>query len=76
VENVTQAIARDLLRDAMLNVDAAGYDIAMHVHDEIVLDEEPGTDMREIMDIMRIVPAWAEGLPMDVDAFECGYYHK
>ena len=37
-ENIIQAIARDLLADSMLRVDAAGFDIVMHVHDEVVVE--------------------------------------
>lgn len=38
VENIVQAIARDLLASAMMNVANAGYDIVFHVHDEIIAE--------------------------------------
>lgn len=76
-ENLVQAIARDLLAYAMLNVDAAGYDIALHVHDEIANDVPYGQgSVEEINEIMRRLPPWADGLPLDAESFESDYYKK
>jgi DNA polymerase len=61
-ENVTQSVARDLLADALIRLDAAGYFIVAHVHDEAVSESK---DIEGITAIMREAPAWAEGLPMD-----------
>jgi DNA polymerase len=77
VENIVQAIARDLLGEAMLAVNNAGYSIIMHVHDEIIIEEtiEKGS-LQEVCDIMAIAPSWADGLPLRADGFECEYYKK
>ena len=77
VENIVQATARDCLRDAMLNVAAAGYKIAFHVHDEIVMDVPIGEGSREeISAIMGKSLPWAPDLPLRGDAYECSYYMK
>jgi len=77
VENIVQATARDLLAAAMLSVDRAGYQIVMHVHDEIIVEAptEQGS-IEELCDLMSIAPSWAEGLPLRADGYECEYYRK
>ena len=77
VENIVQATARDLLADAMLRVDAAGYKIVMHVHDEIVCEMPDGEgSLEELNKIMSTPIAWAKGLPLAADGFETKYYKK
>ncbi|WP_346914183.1 DNA polymerase [Clostridium sp.] len=77
VENIVQAIARDLLAESMINVADKGYEIVMHVHDEIIVEGPLNFDsLREICEIMAIAPVWAEGLPLRADGYECEYYRK
>lgn len=78
VENIVQAIARDLLAEAMLRLDDAGYKIVMHVHDEVVI-EVPVVgkgSVEEVNDIMSKPVSWAPGLPLRVDSYETAYYKK
>lgn len=76
-ENLVQATARDLLTHAMHHVDAAGHRIVMHIHDEIVVDEPAdGASVKDIVCLMTRLPAWAGGLPLDADGYECVYYMK
>ena len=77
-ENIVQAIARDLLVTDMHAVVNAGHRIVMHVHDEIVIDEplDSGFTVTDACHLMSTLPAWAEGLPLDADGYECGYYRK
>lgn len=77
VENIVQAVARDCLAEAMFNVTKAGYDIVMHVHDEIIMDvpEEFGS-VEEVNDIFGQDISWAPGLPLKADGYECSYYKK
>ena len=76
VENIVQATARDILADAMIRLEAAGYRIVMHVHDEVVI-EAPGTaSLDEICNTMGQTPAWAAGLLLRADGFICEYYKK
>ena len=77
VHNCTQAIARDVLRDAMFRLENAGYEIVMHVHDEIVceVDEHFGS-LKEFEAIMAEVPRWAKGFPIKVEGWEGDRYRK
>lgn len=76
-ENVVQAIARDLLCEAMLNVSAKGYNIVMHCHDEIIVESLIGFgSVEELCRIMAINPGWAKGLPLRADGYECMFYRK
>lgn len=78
VENIVQAIARDLLVTGMHQVANAGHRIVMHVHDEIVIDEptDSGFTVSDACKLMSTLPAWAKGLPLDADGYECDYYRK
>ena len=77
VENVVQAIARDCLAEAMFNVTEAGYDIVMHVHDEIIMDVPEGFgSLEEVNEIFAKPLKWAPGLPLKADGYECNYYMK
>lgn len=76
-ENITQAVARDLLAEAMLRADEAGYSIVLHVHDEIVCEESiEGHGLEELEGIMRKPPAWAEGLPLNTEGYTAKRYRK
>ena len=77
VENIVQGTARDLLAEAMLRVEKGGYPIVMHCHDEIIAEVPEGTGSVEGMcELMAVCPAWAEGLPLRADGYECGFYQK
>ncbi|MGN0106950.1 MAG: DNA polymerase, partial [Hominilimicola sp.] len=77
VENIVQAIARDLLASAMINVANAGYNIVFHVHDEIIAEAPDGQgSVNEMCMLMSINPDWADGIPLSADGYECEYYRK
>ena len=77
VQSITQAVARDLLAHALLNIDAAGYDPIMTVHDEIVADTKINHgSLDEFNTLMCELPGWAKGLPVDVEGYEADRYRK
>lgn len=75
VENIVQAIARDILAEAMKRLERRGFNIVMHIHDEVVIETD-SSSVEEINEIMSIVPSWASGLLLDADGFECEFYKK
>ena len=77
VENIVQATARDCLRDSMTALDAAGYPIVFHVHDEVILDTPKGFgSLDEVQEIMGRALPWAPGLPLRADGDEMDFYMK
>lgn len=76
-ENITQSIARDLLAHGMMSLEAAGYPIVFHVHDEAVMEVPIGQgSVAEACEIMARPPKWAEGLPLRADGSEMPFYRK
>ena len=76
VENIIQATARDILAEAMLRLDAHGYKIVMHVHDEAVIEAPADTSLEDICDVMGQTPTWAKGLLLRADGYICDFYKK
>ena len=77
VENIVQAIARDVLAQAMMNLKNHGFNIVMHVHDEIVLEvEDKISSIEEICEIMCKENKYLKGLKLKADGFESKYYKK
>lgn len=74
VENITQAIARDVLCYAMRNL--RDLSIVGHVHDELIIEVPESTDLKTVCDIMGKTPPWAPGLLLRADGYECAFYKK
>jgi DNA polymerase bacteriophage-type len=69
-ENVTQAVAHDVLRSALRRLDEKGFQAIAHIHDEIIVEcaEEDAQDVaRAVQQIMVEAPAWGQGLPLAVE---------
>ena len=77
-ENITQALCRDLLAYALVNVDAAGWPIILHVHDEIVTEvpNEPEYSVAKLEEMMCTLPSWAAGFPLAAEGAELMRYAK
>ena len=79
-ENCVQAIARDCLAEAIERLEAAGFPIVFHVHDEVVIDIKPyaaHADMlNQVVQIMRQPPIWAQDLPLNADGWVGDFFTK
>jgi len=79
VENIVQAVSRDLLAHAMMKLESAGYNIVMHIHDEVVIEapaDDPEGTIDKINEIMGQGPDWAKGLPLGAAGFTSEFYMK
>jgi DNA polymerase len=79
VENMVQAICRDLLAAAIVQCERRGLPVVLHIHDEIVI-EVPADDSQAALDrlvtSMSAPPEWAHGFPIEVEAFAADRYFK
>lgn len=79
-ENCIQAIARDCLAEAIERLEAAGFPIVFHVHDEVVIDIKPYAAHADMLDqvvqIMRQPPIWAIDLPLNADGWVGDFFTK
>lgn len=77
VENIVQAVSRDLLAHAMIRAERNGFPIVLTVHDEIV--SEPlvqNADLDEFEDLMKQTPEWAHGCPINAEGWTGPRYRK
>ncbi|HBC7767058.1 TPA: DNA polymerase I [Escherichia coli] len=77
-ENIVQALCRDLLAYAMVNVEGGGYPIVLSVHDELVCEtpDTPEYTVAELEKLMCALPEWAEGFPLVAEGAEMKRYAK
>ena len=76
-ENITQAVANDLLRYSLRRLDEKGLDVVLHVHDEIVLETtDPDAAAATLLDSMTTPPTWAAGLPLNAEVATMTRYGK
>lgn len=75
-ENVTQAVARDVMRDAITRLEDEGICTLFTVHDEIVCEVDKDFDPKIIRDIMNVTPDWMPGIPLDITQEETLHYKK
>lgn len=75
-ENIVQATARDCLAVAMTRLEAAGYRIVMHIHDEVVIEHPDAGKLEEVREIMGQPIPWAPELILRADGYTTPYYKK
>jgi DNA polymerase I-like protein with 3'-5' exonuclease and polymerase domains len=78
-ENIVQALARDVLGEALLRLEDDGLRVLLHVHDEVIVEVpacEAAAAERLILEVLRTPPAWAPGLPLDAEAHTSRRYGK
>ena len=77
VENATQAIARDILAEAMARIEDEGLNIVAHVHDEVIIEAPKGKyTVEKICRLMAANPDWCDGLPLAAAGYKGDYYFK
>lgn len=79
VENVVQAVARDIMAEAMLRISAfSAWEIVLSVHDELVAERQLNSQVTEkdFITLMETLPSWAEGLPIKVEGWTGPRYRK
>jgi DNA polymerase len=74
VENIVQATSRDILCYAMQTLSHCF--VTMHIHDELVIEAEPGMSLEAVCEQMGRTPPWAEGLLLRADGYETPFYKK
>jgi DNA polymerase len=80
-ENVVQAIARDVLRDALIRLKGTRFEVVLHVHDSICAEVDQSqdilaadTDIRQFRQLVASSPTWATDLPLSVDVYVAGHF--
>ena len=78
VENITQAVARDVFMTGMVGAEEHGYEVCIRVHDELITEvpDAPEYNVAELSSIMATKPSWATGLPLAAAGFETHRYKK
>lgn len=78
-ENLTQGFARDVFMDRCYELESAGFEIILRVHDEVVVlvdEQEAAAKKQQLLSIMSTPPAWCRGLPLGADAHISKMYRK
>jgi DNA polymerase len=75
VENIVQAISRDIMAAAMLRCEAQGYPVILSVHDELISEAESGT-IDEYIALLTEIPDWADGCPIAAEGWVGIRYRK
>ena len=85
VENIVQAVARDLMAEAMLRVEAAGFEVVLSVHDELIAEipeqafiseKSPEIILKRFESLMAETPDWAVGCPVSASGWVGKHYKK
>jgi len=74
VENIVQAISRDILCYALQTLRCCS--IVAHIHDEVIIEADPHMSLQAVCEQMGRTPPWAKGLMLRADGFECDFYQK
>ena len=74
VENIVQAVSRDILCHSMMSL--SGYSIVGHVHDEVIIECPDETEVEAICNTMAQAPPWMPNLLLRADGYECPFYMK
>jgi len=76
VENVVQAVCRDLMAGALVELERRGVPVVLHVHDEIVAEVDGEEGLAEVIQVMETLPEWARGMPLKAEGHLSDRYGK
>lgn len=79
VENMAQALARNIFCDALLRLEAAGFQTILHIHDEVLIDiseAEAETALPRVVEIMSTAPSWLPEIPLAAEGSVTRVYTK
>ena len=77
VENCVQAIARDCLAQAIESLEAEGFPVVFHIHDEVVIDcPASAASLDKIVQLMSCPISWAPDLPLNADGWVGDFFKK
>ena len=79
VENIVQAISRDLLAYSMQTLKSEGFKMVMHVHDEVICEvpeDQSEQKLKQMEELMGLEIPWAQGLPLVADGYVTKFYKK
>lgn len=74
VENIVQAVSRDILAYAMRTLSYC--QIVGHVHDELIIECDPQVSLDAVCEQMGRTPPWLPGIELRADGYECAFYQK
>ena len=74
MENIVQATSRDILMYALKTLRCCS--IVAHVHDEVIIEDDPRMSVAAVCEHLARVPKWAEGLLLRADGYTCDFYKK
>ena len=76
VENQCQAVARDILAEAMIRCEHNGFPVVATIHDEVIAEAKTASNLQEFTDLVAACPPWAKDLPIAVEAWTGRRYKK
>lgn len=76
VENIVQATARDILGEVLLRAEAKGLNVVFHIHDEIIVEAQPGQTLQEVEALFSEPITWCNDLPLKGAGYTTPYYKK
>lgn len=76
VENITQAVAADIMMQGVVNAEAAGYEVATLIHDQALAYHKDGQTAEEFVRLLTDLPEWAAGLPVEAEGGLVPFYKK
>lgn len=76
LENATQAVAADVMTNGVHRTEAAGYETATLIHDEILSYVKPGQTSEEFVELLTRLPEWGKDLPLEAEGELVPFYKK